>query len=67
MGNGAPANKVLLGLAFYGQTFQLNDASAGQKLPGSAAIGPGLPGDLTQQPGMLSYYEICNRGILQYL
>lgn len=28
---------------------------------GSAASGPGKPGEYTKQPGMLAYYEICKR------
>lgn len=48
-----------MGLAFYGQTFQIRNSR--EKTPGSPAVGPGSPGEITKQPGMLAYYEICNR------
>lgn len=51
---------MLIGLAFYGQTFQLGGTTR-SNTPGSSAVGPGTPGDLTKQPGMLAYYEICDR------
>lgn len=44
----------------YGQSFHLSNP--GDSSYGSEAIGPGLPGEFTQQPGMLAYYEICLRG-----
>lgn len=61
---GADAEKLLLGLPFYGQSYQLaGGARRGSRLgPGAGAAGPGAPGDLTKQPGMLAYYEICDRG-----
>lgn len=57
---GADPKKLLLGLSFYGQSYRLVDVS-GSKGPGSAASGPGEPGEFTKQPGMLAYYEICYR------
>lgn len=48
-----------MGIPFYGQTFQIR--SSRDNTPGSSAVGPGNPGDITKQPGMLAYYEICNR------
>ncbi|KAK9881823.1 hypothetical protein WA026_017335 [Henosepilachna vigintioctopunctata] len=56
---GAPRRKLLMGIPFYGQTFTLsNPGDYGQ---GGPASGPGEPGEYTNQPGMLAYYEICNR------
>ena len=44
----------------YGQTFQLsNPASHGMNAP---SLGPGMAGEFTNQPGMLSYMEICKKG-----
>ncbi|XP_061712227.1 probable chitinase 10 isoform X1 [Cydia pomonella] len=56
---GADPKKILLGLSFYGQTYRL--ATTGSSGPGSAASGPGEPGEFTKQPGMMAYYEICYR------
>ncbi|XP_069365183.1 probable chitinase 10 isoform X2 [Maniola hyperantus] len=57
---GADPKKLLLGLAFYGQSYRLADTE-GFSGPGSPAAGPGESGEFTKQPGMLSYYEICYR------
>ncbi|KAL3269272.1 hypothetical protein HHI36_008350 [Cryptolaemus montrouzieri] len=56
---GAPRRKLLMSLPFYGQTFTLvNPGDYGQ---GSPSSGPGKPGEYTKQPGMLAYFEICNK------
>lgn len=56
---GAPRDKLLVGIPLYGQSFSLAQKTAsGVNAP---ADGPGTPGEYTKQPGMLSYYEICNR------
>lgn len=62
---GADPKKLLLGLAFYGQSYRLADAE-GPNGPGAPAAGPGEPGEFTKQPGMLSYYEICYRGNISW-
>ncbi|XP_066157317.1 probable chitinase 10 [Euwallacea fornicatus] len=56
---GAPRQKLLLGVPFYGQTFTL--ANTNSHAEGTASSGPGQPGKYTKQPGMLAYYEICDR------
>lgn len=48
-----------MGVPFYGQTFTLS--SANRNNLDAASNAPGEPGEYTKQPGMLSYYEICNR------
>lgn len=50
----------MVGVPFYGQTFTLakHDNKYDQ---GVATAGPGEAGEYTKQPGMLAYYEICNR------
>lgn len=56
---GAPRNKLLVGIPFYGQSFTLTKSSSyGEGVP---AAGAGEPGEYTKQPGMLAYYEICYR------
>ncbi|KAJ8920078.1 hypothetical protein NQ315_011732 [Exocentrus adspersus] len=56
---GAPREKLLLGIPFYGQSFTLTkDTTYGE---GVHSTGPGEAGEYTKQPGMLSYYEVCNR------
>lgn len=56
---GAPREKLLMGVPFYGQTFTLTKKSAYNE--GAASTGPGEAGEYTKQPGMLAYYEICDR------
>lgn len=56
---GAPKEKLLMGIPFYGQSFTLSKTNNyGQGVP---SAGPGEAGEYTKQPGMLAYYEICNR------
>lgn len=54
----------MMGVPFFGQSFTLADPTH-HKL-GDAAIEPGLAGHITQQPGVLSYYEICTRSKYPY-
>lgn len=56
---GAPREKLLVGVPLYGQSFTLALKSA--NTVNSPSTGPGQPGEYTKQPGMLAYYEICNR------
>ncbi|KAB7504487.1 putative chitinase 3 [Armadillidium nasatum] len=56
---GADPKKLIMGIPFYGQTFQL--ANPGQNSLNNPVIGPGNAGPVTQQRGMLSYAEICQR------
>ncbi|XP_075167850.1 chitinase-like protein 4 [Haematobia irritans] len=56
--NGAPPSKLLMGLAFYGRTFQLSDTM--QTTPGSPILGLGAAGSYTQENGFLGFNEICS-------
>ncbi|XP_069094534.1 chitotriosidase-1-like [Pleurodeles waltl] len=54
--NGAPPEKVIMGVPTYGRTFTLATADTGVGAPSSGA---GTSGPFTGSPGFLSYYEIC--------
>ena len=45
-----------MGLATYGRTFELLDASSTEI--GARGIGPGAPGNYTREEGFLAYYEV---------
>lgn len=56
LGNGVPAEKLVLGLPIYGHSFSgVKGAEPGQ--PYSA---PGAPGPYTKEEGLLSYLEISD-------
>ncbi|XP_043526629.1 chitinase-3-like protein 1 [Frieseomelitta varia] len=54
---GAPANKLVVGIPAYGRSFTLSNPS--YNTVGSSTNGPGRPGPYTQESGMLGYNEIC--------
>ncbi|KMQ90450.1 putative chitinase 1 [Lasius niger] len=56
---GAEKSKLLIGIPLYGQSYRLSTTS--QASLGDPTTGPGKPGEFTKQPGMLAYYEICDR------
>uniref|UniRef100_A0A667ZQJ1 chitinase n=1 Tax=Myripristis murdjan TaxID=586833 RepID=A0A667ZQJ1_9TELE len=53
---GAPAEKLNLGFAAFGQTFRLSSDS---NEIGAPANGPATAGRFTREAGFLSHYEIC--------
>ncbi|XP_075897875.1 acidic mammalian chitinase-like isoform X1 [Nelusetta ayraudi] len=53
---GTPVEKLNMGFATYGRTFQLSTQSDKQGAPIS---GPAAAGIFTREAGVLSYYEIC--------
>ncbi|KAL7296155.1 hypothetical protein TKK_0010696 [Trichogramma kaykai] len=57
MNSGAPAEKLILGIPFYGRTFTTNGQSKGVGTPGQ---GKGRPGPISQTEGILNYNEICS-------
>ncbi|GAB1598163.1 chitinase-3-like protein 1 isoform X1 [Argonauta hians] len=55
--NGAPPNKLTLGLPAYGKSFTLVDSELyGVDVP---VAGAGIAGKYTREKGFLAYYEIC--------
>ncbi|XP_067000055.1 endochitinase [Anabrus simplex] len=54
---GCPADRLVVGVPFYGHSFTLRDANQhGLQAP---ITGKGSPGPVTKTPGILAYYEIC--------
>ena len=54
---GAPKEKLVLGIPTYGNSWTLT--SAGATAMGSSASGAGDPGIYTETAGFLGYHEIC--------
>ncbi|XP_078276470.1 chitinase-3-like protein 1 [Rhinoraja longicauda] len=54
---GAPRNKLLVGIATYGRSFKLTSSDA---KVGAPASGPGPEGAITKTDGILAYYELCD-------
>uniref|UniRef100_T1JB05 chitinase n=1 Tax=Strigamia maritima TaxID=126957 RepID=T1JB05_STRMM len=55
---GAQRTKLVMGLPFYGRSFTLI-AKPENKTQIGRIINRGDPGNYTEEPGFLSYYEIC--------
>ncbi|XP_031787655.1 probable chitinase 10 [Nasonia vitripennis] len=56
---GADRSKIIADIPIYGQSYRLT--SADKNGLGDPVAGPGAAGEYTRQPGMLAYYEICDR------
>jgi chitinase len=57
--NGASADKIVMGMPMYGQSFTLADAK--ENGLNAKAPGPGQAGKYTRAAGFLAYYEICEK------
>ena len=56
MKEGAPAQKLLMGIPAYGRSFTLADQTLFDI--GAPAVGGGEEGSYTREEGFLSYYEV---------
>ncbi|KAH8416239.1 hypothetical protein KR222_011812, partial [Zaprionus bogoriensis] len=54
---GAPPEKLLLGVPFFGRSFTLS--SAEEHMPGAGHEGRGLAGPYSREPGVIGYNELC--------
>jgi len=59
LAEGAPAHKLVMGIAMYGRCFTLDDYQQHGMLAGAA--NPGPPGPYTRLNGTLGFNEICER------
>ncbi|CAH1106565.1 unnamed protein product [Psylliodes chrysocephalus] len=55
---GAPKEKLMIGMPTYGRSFELVNAS--QFDIGAPASGGGISGKYTSEAGFMSYYEVCD-------
>ncbi|PVD37548.1 hypothetical protein C0Q70_00142 [Pomacea canaliculata] len=55
---GAPRDKLVIGVSFYGKSFTLENPSEHQV--GAVSVRPGQPGPITKRRGFLAYYEVCD-------
>ena len=54
--NGANPNKLVIGIPSYGRSFELE--SINKTRPGSPTVGSGKPGSITNETGVLGYFEV---------
>ncbi|XP_049541790.1 chitotriosidase-1 [Anopheles darlingi] len=59
LSNGAPAEKLILGIPLYGRSFTLANAANSQV--GAPVIGGGTAGPYTGEPGVMGYNEFCEK------
>lgn len=65
MKQGAPKEKLMIGMPTYGRSFTLVDKDKFDI--GAPASGGGIAGNFTNESGFLSYYEVRSIVFLYYL
>ncbi|XP_050510387.1 chitinase-like protein Idgf4 isoform X1 [Diabrotica virgifera virgifera] len=62
LNNGMPANKILYGIRTFGRSWKMTQASGLTGVPPlTIEEAPGEAGPYTQEPGLLSYNEVCTK------
>lgn len=59
LSQGAPKEKLIMGIPLYGRSFTL--ANAQENYVGAPANGPGTAGPYSREPGVLGYNEFCEK------
>ncbi|CAG9568629.1 unnamed protein product [Danaus chrysippus] len=59
IGQGCPPEKLVLGLPFYGHSYELADRENFDV--GDSSTGPGIAGSYTSTKGLLGYNELCEK------
>uniref|UniRef100_A0A1A9V627 chitinase n=1 Tax=Glossina austeni TaxID=7395 RepID=A0A1A9V627_GLOAU len=57
LSKGTPRNKLVIGVPFYGRTFNLENPL--QHNVGAPHTGRGIPGSYSREPGVIGYNELC--------
>lgn len=61
LNNGFSGNKLILGIPTYGRAWKLDEDSGLTGVPPLSTDGAAEPGPYTNEAGLLSYPEICNK------
>ena len=56
---GAPKDKLIMGVPFYGRNFLLQNPSNNKPGPNAKSQKEGFEGEFTEEKGFIAYYEIC--------
>ncbi|KAK9873013.1 hypothetical protein WA026_020358 [Henosepilachna vigintioctopunctata] len=59
--HGAARNKIILGVPTFARTWKMTEDSGITGVPPLKVSGPGIGGPYTQNPGLLSYADICKK------
>lgn len=59
LSQGAPKEKLILGIPLYGRSFTLANTNSADI--GAPTNGPGIAGEYSREPGVLGYNEFCEK------